>query len=133
MDVAEQFYFKPDAGLLLASPADETPSPPCDAAPEELDIAICVDRVQTAADIPVRRVVKAWAGLRTFAPDRTPVIGYDETTPGFFWLAGQGGYGVQTAPAAGRMAAALALGQAMPTDLVARGLEPSTFAPARLR
>jgi D-arginine dehydrogenase len=133
MDVAEQFYFKPDAGLLLASPADETPSPPCDAAPEELDIAICVDRVQTAADIPVRRVVKAWAGLRTFAPDRTPVIGYDDLAPGFFWLAGQGGYGVQTAPAAGRMAAALARGQAMPEDLVARGLEASSFAPARLR
>jgi D-arginine dehydrogenase len=133
IDVAEAFYFKPDAGRLLASPADETPSPPCDAAPEELDIAICVDRIQAAADIPVRRILRSWAGLRTFAPDRTPVIGYDETAPGFFWLAGQGGYGVQTAPAAGRMAAALALGRAMPADLAARGLDAATFAPGRLR
>jgi D-arginine dehydrogenase len=98
-----------------------------------LDIAICVDRVQTAADIPVRRVFNSWAGLRTFAPDRTPVIGYDALAPGFFWLAGQGGYGVQTAPAAGRMAAALVLGHDLPDDLKARGLEAATFAPARLR
>lgn len=131
VDVDEEFYFKPEAGLILASPADETPSEPVDAAPEELDIAICVDRIQTACDLPVRRVARAWAGLRTFAPDRVPVFGYDPGVPGFFWFAGQGGYGMQTAPAAARLAAALALGQAVPADLAERGLAAAEFSPAR--
>jgi D-arginine dehydrogenase len=131
VDVDEDFYFKPEAGLILASPADETPSEPLDAAPEELDIAICVDRVQTACDLPVRRVARAWAGLRTFAPDRVPVFGYDAQVPGFFWFAGQGGYGMQTAPAAARLGAALALGQAMPADLAERGLTAAELSPAR--
>ena len=90
IDVGEAFYFKPEAGRILASPADETPSPPTDAAPDELDIAVCIDRLQAAADIPVRRVIRAWAGLRTFAPDRTPVIGYGPEAPGLFWFAGPG-------------------------------------------
>ena len=108
IDIDEGFYFKPDAGRILASPADETPSVPTDAAPEELDIALCIDRLQAVADIPVRRVIRAWAGLRTFAPDRTPVIGYAPGRPDFFWYAGQGGYGMQIAPAAARLGAALA-------------------------
>jgi D-arginine dehydrogenase len=131
VDVDEEFYFKPEAGLILASPADETPSEPLDAAPEELDIAICVDRIQTACDLPVRRVARSWAGLRTFAPDRVPVFGYDPGVPGFFWFAGQGGYGMQTAPAAARLGAALVLGRDMPCDLADRGLTAAELSPAR--
>lgn len=131
LDVSEQFYFKPQSGLILASPGDETPSPPVDAAPEELDIAICIDRIQAAADLPVSRVTRAWAGLRTFAPDHRPVIGHDDRVDGFFWFAGQGGYGMQTSPAAARLGAALALGAAVPVDLADRGLTTATFSPGR--
>jgi D-arginine dehydrogenase len=133
IDVDEQFYFKPEAGRLLASPADETPSEPCDAWAEEMDVAICVERIQAAADIPVRRVVRAWAGLRSFAPDRSPVIGFDSAAPGFFWLAGQGGYGVQTAPAAARVAAALAQGRPIPADVAEAGVTLKDLSPARFR
>jgi D-arginine dehydrogenase len=129
IDVDEGFYFKPEAGRILASPADETPSIPTDAAPDELDIARCIDRLQAAADIPVRRVLRAWAGLRTFAPDGTPVIGFAPGTPGFFWFAGQGGYGMQIAPAAARLGAALARGDAAPPDLAAAvPFSPTRFA-----
>jgi len=107
IDASEHFYFKPDAGRLLISPADETPALPVDAQPEELDVAIAVDRFETATTMTVRRPSHRWAGLRTFAPDRTPVIGFDPAAGGFFWLAGQGGYGIQTAPAASQLAAAL--------------------------
>lgn len=133
IDADEQFYFKPEAGRILASPADETDTAPCDAQPEEWDIAVCVDRIQHAADLPVRRVLRSWAGLRTFAPDRSPVIGYDAAAPGFFWLAGQGGYGVQTAPAAARVAAALALGEDIPADVAVLGVTAAMLAPERLR
>ncbi len=131
IDADEQFYFKPESGRLLVSPADETACEPCDAAPEELDVAIAVDRLQTAADIPVRRVLRSWAGLRTFAPDRTPVIGFAPEAPGFFWFAGQGGYGMQIAPAAARLGAALALGKPAPEDMAAFAVEAADFAPAR--
>jgi D-arginine dehydrogenase len=133
IDADEGFYFKPDAGRILASPADETPSAPCDAWPEDLTIAECVDRMQEAADIPVHRILRSWAGLRTFAPDRSPVIGFDPDAPGFFWLAGQGGYGVQSSAAAARTAAALALGEAVPPDIAALGLTAAQISPARLR
>lgn len=133
IDVDEQFYFKPEAGRILASPADETPSEPSDAAPDELDVAICIDRVQQAADLPVRRVVRAWAGLRSFVADRSPAIGFDPDLAGFFWLAGQGGYGVQTAPAAARVAAALARGGTLPADIAAQGVLTAELTPARLR
>ena len=129
--MSEQFYFKPQSGLILASPGDETPSPPLDAAPEELDIAICIDRIQAAAELPVRHVVRAWAGLRTFAPDHRPVIGHDDRAEGFFWFAGQGGYGMQTSPAAARFGAALALGAPVPSDLADRSLTAATFSPRR--
>jgi D-arginine dehydrogenase len=132
LDVAENFYFKPQSGLILASPADETPSPPLDAAPEELDIAICVERVQAAAEIPVRRIVRAWAGLRTFAPDHVPVIGFDPKADDFFWFAGQGGYGMQTAPAAAELGSALALGRAVPPELAAKSVAAADYAPERL-
>ena len=110
VNVEEEFYFKPDAGALLLSPADETPSPPCDARPEELDVALAVDRFETATGLEVSRVTHRWAGLRTFAPDKTFVVGFDPRTEGFFWLAGQGGYGVQTSPGMAQLAAALITG-----------------------
>ena len=110
VNVEEEFYFKPDAGALLLSPADETPSPPCDAQPEELDVALAVDRFETATGLEVSRVTHRWAGLRTFAPDKTFVVGFDPRTEGFFWLAGQGGYGVQTSPGMAQLAAALITG-----------------------
>ncbi len=129
--IDESQYFKPDAGLLLISAADETPSPPCDAQPEELDVAIAVDRFETLTGRPVRRVRRSWAGLRVFSPDRTPVVGFDATAPGFFWCAGQGGYGIQTSPALGRVAAAVALGRPLPDDLAELGLEPAQLSPRR--
>ncbi|MGI4800297.1 MAG: NAD(P)/FAD-dependent oxidoreductase [Janthinobacterium lividum] len=131
IDTDEAFYFKPDGGRLLLSPADETPMPPCDVQPDELDIAIAVDRVQQAADLPVRRVVRSWAGLRSFTADRTPVVGFDPVVPDLFWLAGQGGYGIQTAPAMGRLAAALLAGQGVPQDMQALGIGAASLAPGR--
>jgi len=107
VDVDEQFYFKPDAGQLLISPADETLCAPCDAQADELDIAIALDRFQTASTLVIKHVKHSWAGLRTFAPDRNFVVGFDPRLKGFFWLAGQGGYGVQTAPSLARMTNAL--------------------------
>ncbi|MGZ6014662.1 MAG: NAD(P)/FAD-dependent oxidoreductase [Phenylobacterium sp.] len=133
IDADEAFYFKPDAGRLLASPADETPVDPHDAWADEMDVAICIERIQNAADIPVQRIVRSWAGLRSFVSDRSPVIGFDAETPGFFWLAGQGGYGVQTAPAAARTAAALARGGTLPADIAAQGVTAEALSPARLR
>ena len=110
VNVEEEFYFKPDAGALLLSPADETPSPACDAQPEELDVALAVDRFETATGLQVPRITHRWAGLRTFAPDKTFVVGFDPRTEGFFWLAGQGGYGVQTSPGMAQLAASLITG-----------------------
>jgi D-arginine dehydrogenase len=131
IDADETFYFKPDAGKLLLSPADETPDKPGDAQPEELDVAIGVDRVQTALDIEVRRVTHRWAGLRTFSPDRVPVVGFDAEVPGFFWCAGQGGYGIQSAPAMARTAAALAKQEDLPGDVAAEGLSAQDLSPRR--
>ena len=129
LDIEELFYFKPDAGLLLISPTDETPVEPCDVQPEELDVAIAVDRVEQATTLGIRRIRKRWAGLRSFAPDRTLVIGFEPSAEGFFWLAGKGGYGMQTAPAASAIAAALARGIATANDIdVAIGdLSPARF------
>jgi D-arginine dehydrogenase len=96
-----------------------------------MDVAICVERVQAAADIPVRRVLRSWAGLRSFVADRSPVIGFDPSVPGFFWLAGQGGYGIQTAPAAARLAAALLRGQTVPATVLDHRVDPAAYAPER--
>jgi len=104
-DVAETFYFKPDAGLILASPADETPIEPCDVQPEEIDVATIAWRIEEATTLEVARIRRRWAGLRTFTPARVPIFEFDRE--GFFWLAGQGGYGMQTAPAVSARAAAL--------------------------
>lgn len=129
--IDEQFYFKPDAGLLLISPADETDSPPCDAQPEELDVAIAVDRFEQATGTQVRRVMNSWAGLRVFSQDRTPVAGFDPVAKGFFWLVGQGGYGIQTAAALGRLTAALCVDGKLSQDLIDFGLEEHMLSPAR--
>ena len=132
-DIEEQFYFKPESGRLLASPADETPMPPCDVQPEELDVAVIVDRIESATTLKVRRIEHKWAGLRSFVADKSPVIGFDEALEGFFWLAGQGGYGIQTAPAAGRTAATLITEGRLPEDVAALGVSPDELAPARLQ
>jgi len=111
-DVAHSWYVRPEARRkLLVSPADETDMPPHDVQPDEMDVAIAVDRMQQALDIPVRRVEHRWAGLRSFTPDRSLAIGPDADAPGFFWIIGQGGYGIQTAPAAGALLAALVRGE----------------------
>ncbi len=131
VDVDEQFYFKPESGRVLGSPADETPSPPCDAQPEEIDVALAVDRIERAAAFRIRRIERRWAGLRSFVADKTPVLGFDPVRPGFFWCAGQGGYGIQTAPAMGMAAAALAAGERLPPQVRALGLEEEALGPAR--
>jgi D-arginine dehydrogenase len=132
MDVGEEFYFKPDAGMLLVSPCDETESPACDAQPEELDVAIAADRVMTATTLQIRRVSHSWAGLRSFVADRTPVSGFDPKLEGFFWLAGQGGYGIQTAPAMAELAAGLILDGKVPARLADFGVDAAALAPERL-
>jgi len=132
IDADEEFYFKPESGRILASPADETPSPPCDAHADDLDIAICVDRLIRACDLDVRHVARRWAGLRSFVRDRTPVAGFDPRAEGFFWCAGQGGFGIQTAPALARLAASVALGDTVPDDIAAAGVSARDVAPGRL-
>lgn len=129
-DVDDQFYVKPEGAALMVSPADETPSEPTDAQPEELDVAIAVDRFETLTGTQVRKVGRRWAGLRTFVPDHSPVIGFDGEAPGFFWLVGQGGFGFMTAPGAARLAAALVVGRPPENDLA--GLV-GAVSPARLR
>lgn len=131
IDIGGSFYFKPDNGRLWLSPHDEIPSEPCDAAPEELDIAIAIDRFQQVTDWPIAAVERRWAGLRSFAPDRAPVYGADPEAEGFFWFAGQGGFGIQTAPAAARFAAQLLLGQGR--DAMTTQLDAMLYAPDRLR
>ena len=116
---------------MLASPADETPSPPCDAQPEELDVALLIDRLQAATTFDIARISARRAGLRTFAADRALVAGFDAQRPGFFWLAGQGGYGIQTAPAMGQLVAARVRGGALPAALAAQGVDPASVDPAR--
>lgn len=132
LDIAGEFYFKPESGRLLASAADEIPSPPTDAQPDEYDVALAVHRVQTATGLTVARLVSRWAGLRTFAADRAPVVGFDPAIDGFFWLAGQGGTGIVTAPALARLAAATIDGAAA-AMLDELGLPAHVLSPARLR
>jgi D-arginine dehydrogenase len=103
-DVGETFYFRPEGAGVLLSPADETPSEPCDARPDDLDVALAIERVNEATTLELRSVLTSWAGLRTFAPDRMPVIGPDPAAPGLWWIAGQGGYGIQIAPELARLA-----------------------------
>ena len=131
MTVEESVYFRPDAGKIAISPADETPCDPGDVQPEELDIAIGIDRFQAIIDVPVTRVAHSWAGLRTFAPDRSPVIGHDPSAPGFFWFVGQGGYGIQMAPAMAALGAALAMNQPVPRAVADQAVALEALGPAR--
>lgn len=131
LDINGGFYFKPDAGRLWLSPHDEIPSDPCDAAPEELDVATAIDRFQQVTDWRIEAVERRWAGLRSFAPDRLPVYGFDAEGEGFFWFAGQGGFGIQTAPAAARLGAQVLLGQG--PDAMTAGIDAAAFALARLQ
>ena len=132
-DVSAEFYFKPDAGRLLVSPADATPSPPTDAQPEEIDVAIGLDRLQRATALSVHRVTHKWARLRSFVADGSPVVGWDDEVEGFFWLAAQGGYGIKTAPALARAAARLIARDGVPRDLLDHGLDQSVLGPSRCR
>ena len=132
-DIDESFYFKPDAGRVLGSPADEISSEPCDAYPEELDIAIGADRIMQATTFEIRHIRNKWAGLRSFVEDRQPVAGFDVAAEGFFWLAGQGGAGIMTAPALGAVVAALASGEPLPEEAAARGITTEALGPGRLR
>ena len=132
IDVGEEFYLKPDAGRLLISPADATPSHPCDAQPDEMDVAVCVDRIETAFDLQVHRIENKWAGLRSFVADGSPVAGFSGKAAGFFWLAGQGGYGIQSSPALAEMAASQIFGKAIPAYIMDEGFDPVTVSPMRL-
>ena len=124
------FYFKGEGdSSVWLSPHDEIDCAPCDSAPEEIDIAIAIDRFESAVDWPVERVERSWAGLRTFASDRIPIYGFDRREPNFFWCAGQGGFGIQTAPAAAKLAAALVTGSSL--DPTLGEIDPETYSPAR--
>ncbi len=131
IDAAETCYFKPEAGLLLVSPANADPVAAQDVQPEELDVALAVDRLQAATTLRVRQVRRKWAGLRSFVADKTPVVGFAPDAPGFFWLAGQGGYGIQTAPAMGMLAAALVRGLSVPAAMAALGVRQQALAAGR--
>jgi D-arginine dehydrogenase len=127
----EELYFKPESGGLLASPCDETPSDPCNAAPDDYDVAVTVDRLERATTLRVNHVRHRWAGLRSFVADRTPVIGPDPACEGLVWLAAQGGYGIQLAPALARACRSLTVGDGLPADLTALGLGASDLGPRR--
>jgi D-arginine dehydrogenase len=128
--IGGSFYFKPEGGgRLWLSPHDEIATDPCDAAPEELDVAIAIDRFEQVVDWRVAALEHKWAGLRSFAPDRLPVYGFDPAVEGFFWCAGQGGFGIQTAPAAAKLAAGLLLGRAAAPEVAA--IDPERYSPAR--
>ena len=128
----ESFYFKPDAGMLLGSPANEDAVDPQDVQPEEYDIALGIGRIEEATTMRIRRPTRVWAGLRSFVADGDLVGGYDPECKGFFWLAAQGGYGIQTSPAMGEACAALVRGLPIPAGYVHFGLTPQMLSPARL-
>lgn len=127
------FYFKPDAGMLLVSPMDETEDTPCDVQADEYDVAVAVDRLMNNTSMQVRQVTHRWAGFRTFAEDRNPVVGYDPAASGFFWLAGQGGFGVGSAPALAHLACALITGQDIPHAFDRVAHMADMLSPARFR
>jgi len=126
---AHEWYARAEArAKLMVTPCDETPMPPHDVQPDELDVAIAIDRMQQALDIPVSRIEHSWAGLRTFAPDRSLAFGWEESAPGFFWCVGQGGYGIQTAPAAGKLVADMITGRDPgEAAIVAAAINPMRF------
>lgn len=132
-DVDNGFYLRPDGTQILCSLADETPVPPGDARPDQLDVALAIERINAATTLDITTVRSAWAGLRSFVPDRAMVIGFDVDHPGFFWLVGQGGTGIQTAPAAGELTAFLVTKGEAPPAQMAVGLDLAALSPARFR
>jgi len=129
-DISGGFYFKPEAGgRLWLSPHDETEVEPGDVQPEEIDVATAIDRFERVVDWRIAKLERRWAGLRSFAPDRLPVYGFAPDAPGFFWCAGQGGFGIQTAPAAAALAAAVLLGTT--PDARVAAIDPGRYAPDR--
>lgn len=133
IDIGEEFYFKPDAGMLLGSPANADDVDAHDVVAEELDVATGIYRIEERTQLRIRRPSHTWAGLRSFAPDGELVIGQDAQCPGFFWLAGQGGYGIQTAAGASLLAASLLQKQDLPESLKALKIDPAVVSPARFR
>ncbi|MEO7372129.1 MAG: FAD-binding oxidoreductase, partial [Ilumatobacteraceae bacterium] len=131
-DVSGTFYFKPEGPQILCSPSDEVPSEPCDAKPEEVDIAKAIDVINTATTLDIRHIRSSWAGLRNFVADRSPVAGFDDTVDGFFWFVGQGGYGIQISPALARAGASLVRSGGLPEELIARGLDSAALDRRRL-
>lgn len=132
VDADEDFYFKPEGVRLLASPCDETPMEPCDVLPDDYEVALVAELVKRATHLEIRHIENRWAGLRNFVADRSPVIGFDPARAGFFWLAGQGGFGIMTAPAAAQAAAGLIADGRLPDDLAAEGLRAEALSSARL-
>jgi D-arginine dehydrogenase len=131
-DVAGTFYLKPEGPQILCSPADEVPSEPCDARPEEIDIAKAIDVINAATMLDIGHVRSSWAGLRNFVADRSPVAGFDDAVDGFFWFVGQGGYGIQMAPALARAGASLVRSGGLPQELSDRGLDAAALHRSRL-
>ena len=129
--IDDLFYFTGESGGILLSPADETPVAPHDVQPDDEDIAVAIDRFEAVTGTEVTRIRSRWAGLRTFARDRVPVIGFDRDAPGFFWCVGQGGVGLQTSPAASSCAASLILGDGWPVQVAAAGLQAADLSPSR--
>jgi len=129
LDISGNFYFRPEGDKLWLSPHDETPCMACDAAPEELDVALAIDRLEEATNWKIEAVERKWAGLRSFSADRLPIYGRDPALPEFFWFAGQGGFGIQTSPAAARLGAQLILGKSW--DEVTDRLQPAIYSPDR--
>lgn len=128
----ESFYFKPDAGLLLGSPANQDPMEPHDVRPEEEDVATGIWRIEQATSMRIRRPAHTWAGLRSFVADGDLVGGFDARAPGFFWCAAQGGYGIQTSPAMGEACASLVLGKGVPERIAGFGVTEEMLSPRRL-
>jgi D-arginine dehydrogenase len=126
------FYFKASGPVLMVSPGDQTPSAPCDAQPEELDVAIAVDLFETLTTVPIRRLASQWAGLRTFVRDEQPIVGYATDVPEFFWIVGQGGGGIMSSPGLGQLSALMLTGTALPQPARDLHLDIATLSPARL-
>ena len=133
IDADEQFYFKPEGPQFLASLAEETPMEPHDVRPEEIDVALAIERIEAATTLEIRSVRTTWAGLRSFVSDNLPVVGMDPDLEGFFWLAGQGGFGIMTSPALSRAACDLIVGGALSDGLASHGLDAAVLSPARFR
>jgi D-arginine dehydrogenase len=131
IDLDEQWYFKPEAGLLLGSPANADPTHAHDVVAEEIDVALGIHRIETATTLRIRRPRRTWAGLRCFVADGEPVLGFDPAVPGFFWAAALGGYGIQSSPALGALGASLLQGNGVPASIAAQGLDLAALQPGR--